>query len=351
MKFIKTDILELLPVELEAELEKLGEPKYRAKQIFDWLHVKKCVDFDEMTNLSAQLRTTLRGKFCIKPLKISKKLESATDDTVKYLYELSDGEFVESVLMKYQYGYSLCISTQVGCAMGCKFCASTLGGKVRNLTAGEMLMECYTAQCDLKKRTNQNARIGNIVLMGIGEPLDNYENVLRFLSLVTHKSGNNLSARDITISTCGLVPKILSLADAGMPITLSVSLHAATDEKRSAIMPINNTYPLDELISACKEFSKRTGRRITFEYSLIDNVNSSEDDVRELYHLLGGFKCHINLIPINYVKECGFVSSRNAAEQFKRLLVRCGLNATVRRTLGADINAACGQLRHENAQN
>ncbi len=345
MKLIKTDILELFPEELESELERLGEPKYRAKQIFDWLHVKKCIDFDEMTNLSAQLRTTLKEKFCIKPLKISKKLESTTDDTVKYLYELSDGEFVESVLMKYKYGYSLCISTQVGCAMGCKFCASTLGGKVRNLTAGEMLSECYTAQRSLK-----NGRIGNIVLMGIGEPLDNYDNVIKFLRLVTHKSGNNLSARDITLSTCGLAPKILSLADEGLPITLSVSLHAATDEKRSAIMPINKVYPLNELMSGCYEFLNRTGRRITFEYSLIDNVNSSDSDAFELYSLLGDFNCHINLIPINYVKECGFVSSRNAAEQFKIRLRRYGLNATVRRTLGADINAACGQLRRESAQ-
>lgn len=345
MRFIKTDILELLPDELEAKIERLGEKKFRAKQIFDWLHIKKCENFDEMTNLSAQLRTTLKDNFCIKPLKISKKLESTTDDTVKYLYGLSDGEFVESVLMKYKYGYSLCISTQVGCAMGCKFCASTIGGKVRNLTAGEMLQEYYTAQRQL-----DSGRIGNIVLMGIGEPLDNYDNVIRFIKLVTHKSGNNLSARDITLSTCGLVPRILQLANEGLPITLSVSLHAATNMKRNEIMPINKVYPLDKLISACKEFSSRTKRRITFEYSLIDKVNSAKSDAFELYELLRGFNCHINLIPINYVKECGFVSSRKAAEQFRIYLQELGLNATVRRTLGADINAACGQLRRENAE-
>ncbi len=226
--------------------------------------------------------------------------------------------------------------------MGCKFCASTIGGKKRNLTAGEIIQEYYTVQRNLK-----NARISNIVLMGIGEPLDNYDNVLRFIRLACHEKGNNLSARDITLSTCGIVPYIDALSLENLPITLSISLHAANDSKRSEIMPINRKYPIDELISSCKRYMTRTNRRITFEYSLIDGVNSSKDDAFELFNLLKGFNCHINLIPINYVKERGYKSSRNAAEKFKQYLLGYGINATVRRTLGADIDAACGQLRRE----
>ncbi len=342
MSSIKKDILELYPEELEAELLSLGEQKFRAKQVFDWLHIKKCENFDQMSNLSAQLRNKLDDVFCIKRLNICKILESNTDDTVKYLYELSDGEHVESVLMKYKHGYSLCISTQVGCAMGCKFCASTIGGKKRDLTAGEILQEYYTAQRNLK-----NARISNIVLMGIGEPLDNYENVIRFIRLACHEKGNNLSARDITLSTCGIVPYIDALSLEKLPITLSISLHAANDNKRSEIMPINRKYPIKELISSCKRYMKKTNRRITFEYSLIDGVNSTKEDAFELYNLLNGFNCHINLIPINHVKERGYKSSRDAAETFKQYLINYGINATVRRTLGADIDAACGQLRRE----
>lgn len=346
MNLIKKDILSLYPDELEAEIISLGEQKFRAKQIFEWLHVKKCQSFDEMTNLSAQLRTKLDDEFCIKRLNICKILESNTDDTVKYLYELSDGEHVEAVLMKYKHGYSLCISTQVGCAMGCRFCASTIGGKKRDLSAGEILQEYYTAQ-----RLLNNARIGNIVLMGIGEPLDNYDNVIRFIRLACHEKGNNLSARDITLSTCGVVPYIDALSLENLPITLSISLHAANDKKRSEIMPINRKYPINELIGCCKRYMARTNRRITFEYSLIDGVNSSRNDAYELYNLLKDFNCHINLIPINYVKERGYKSSRSAAEIFKQYLQELGVNATVRRTLGADINAACGQLRRETEKN
>ena len=337
----KIDILSLGLYELEKILTELGEKKFRAKQIFQWLHVKRVFDFDKMTYISVQLRTLLKEKFCINGLFIQKRLESHTDNTVKYLYRLNDGNFVETVLMEYNYGYSVCVSTQVGCKMGCNFCASTIAGYVRSLEPSEILMQIYNAEAD------RNIRVSGIVLMGIGEPLDNYENVLKFLSLVSDKNGNNLSLRHVSLSTCGIVPKIYELAELKLGLTLSVSLHSAADRRRSEIMPVNRKYHIPELITACKYYIQKTGRRITFEYAVIDGVNSSEKDAGRLSDLLRGMNCHVNLIPVNKVKERNYHTTRGAAAVFAEYLAKRGINATVRRTLGSDIEAACGQLRRD----
>lgn len=333
----KIDILSLTFEELSEKILEMGEKKFRAKQIFDWLHIKKVTDFEQMSNLSAQFRGELSEKFCIKQLKIKKRLVSGIDNTVKYLYGLSDGEAVESVLMDYKHGAALCVSTQVGCKMGCKFCASTLAGWVRNLEPSEMLGQMYESERDSGKS------LDSIVLMGIGEPLDNFDNVMKFLKIL-EESG--FSLRRVSLSTCGVVDKIYELAKLKLGVTLSVSLHAATDEKRSEIMPINKKYPLKTLMKACDDYFAATGRRISFEYSLIEGVNDDEGSAKELVALLGGKNCHINLIPINEVRERGFRKSPYV-ERFQRLLTNAGMNATVRRTLGADINAACGQLRRD----
>ena len=340
----KVDILSLDLEELTEALTALGEKKFRAKQIFQWLHVKRVFDFDKMTDISVQLRTALKEKFCINGLFIQKKLESAIDNTVKYLCRLSDGNFVETVLMEYNYGYSICVSTQVGCKMGCNFCASTIAGYVRDLAASEILMQIYEAERD------SGRKVSGVVLMGIGEPLDNFDNVMKFLTLLSHKDGNDMSLRHVSLSTCGIVPRIYELADRKLQLTLSVSLHCADNEGRSRIMPVNRKYDISSLIEACRYYIDRTGRRITFEYAVIDDVNSSESDADKLAGLLRGINCHVNLIPVNKVRERNYQTVRSGVAAFAKQLGRRGINATVRRTLGSDIEAACGQLRRDAAQ-
>ena len=337
----KTDILSLSFGELSEWLEDAGEPKFRAKQIFTWLHSRKVTDFSEMTDLSLSLRTKLSDSFCINRLIVVKRLESAIDNTVKYLYGLSDGSLIESVLMAYRHGDSLCVSTQVGCRMGCRFCASTIAGFVRNLTPGEMLGQIYEAERD------SGRTVSSLVLMGIGEPLDNYDNVLKFLRLLSAPQGRGMSLRHVTLSTCGLVPMIDRLAGEGLGLTLSVSLHAADDAHRSEIMPVNRKYSIDKLLGACRRYFEATGRRITFEYAVIDGVNGTRDQARLLAKRLEGLPCHINLIPVNPVRERNYHTKRDTVYAFQQMLAQEGLNATVRRTLGSDINAACGQLRRE----
>lgn len=337
----KIDILSLELNELEEEIIKIGEKKFRAKQIFEWLHIKRVTDFDSMSNLSSSLRTKLDEVFCIKSLFVVKNLESSTDNTVKYLYRLSDGNHIETVLMEYNHGNSICVSTQVGCKMGCKFCASTKAGFKRNLEPSEILLQIYESE------RNSGRKISSVVLMGIGEPLDNYDNVIKFLNLLSSKDGTNLSLRHVSLSTCGIVPKIYELAKLKLGLTLSISLHATNNLKRSEIMPINNKYDVYELIKASKDYFKQTGRRISFEYSLIDGVNDSREYAKELAQLLKGMPSHINLIPVNQIKENDYKSSKKAAVVFQRYLNELGLNATIRRTLGSDIDAACGQLRRE----
>lgn len=335
----KIDILSLNFDELQSKISEIGEQKFRAKQIYDWLHVKKVTDFSEMTNLSAQLKEKLEKIFWLNSLKIKKRLVSDIDNTVKYLYGLYDGENVESVVMEYKHGNSICISTQVGCKMGCKFCASTKAGFVRNLEPSEMLLQIYESERDSGKKIN------HIVLMGIGEPLDNYDNVMKFLQLISSK--DDMSLRHVSLSTCGLVDRIYDLAKLKLGVTLSISLHAPTDKLRSEIMPINNKYNIEELMKACRFYFKETGRRISYEFSLIDGVNDNKETADALIRLLKGQNCHVNLIPVNEIKEGVFKRSKSV-EKFKQMLCDGGLNATVRRTLGADISAACGQLRRDN---
>lgn len=340
----KIDILSLSLAELEQYMILSGEKKFRAKQIFQWLHVKRVFDFDKMTDISAQLRQQLNGKFCINVLNIQKRLESSIDNTVKYLYRLSDGNFVETVLMKYNYGYSICVSTQVGCKMGCRFCASAIAGFVRNLEPSEILMQIYETE------KNSGVKVSGVVLMGIGEPLDNYDNVLKFLYLLSDSNGNNFSLRHVSLSTCGIVPRIYELAELKLGLTLSVSLHCADDKGRSEIMPVNKSYNIGKLLDACKFYIKNTGRRVTFEYAVIDKVNSSDEDADKLVALLKGMNCHVNLIPVNKVRERNYHTARSGVAEFAKRLGRRGINATVRRTLGSDIEAACGQLRRDAAE-
>ena len=322
-------------------LDELSEKKFRAKQVFSWLHQKRVFDFEEMTDLSKDLRQKLSDNFEIPVPDIERKLMSRKDGTVKYLFRLSDGMFVETVLMEYEYGTSICLSTQVGCKMGCKFCASTIAGFERNLEPSEILGQVYAAEQD------SGRKISGIVLMGIGEPLDNFQNVMKFLELVSDPKGTGLSLRHVTLSTCGVVPKIYELADKKLGLTLSVSLHCPDNEGRSEIMPINRTYNVNELIKAAEYYVDTTGRRVTFEYAVIDNVNSDKQSAERLAHLIKGINCHVNLIPVNTVKERDYRSSRKSAERFREYLESMKINATVRRTLGSDIEAACGQLRRE----
>lgn len=336
----KTDIRSLNFEELGNELEKLSLPKFRTAQIYSWLYGKGVGSFDEMTNLSKDLRAVLDEKFIIKNCRIDLKQVSKIDGTVKYLYELDKGEYVECVVMKYKYGYSICISTQLGCKMGCKFCASALGGFKRNLTASEMLSEIYTASEDL------GIKISHIVLMGTGEPLDNYENVLKFLELVTDEKGLNISMRHISLSTCGIVPRIYELAEKKLGLTLSVSLHAPYDELRSSTMPVNDRWSIEELIKACRYYTEITSRRISFEYAMINGVNDSLQCAQMLVKLLKGMLCHVNLIPVNNVRENNYEKSKdNNIKNFASFLEKNGITVTVRRTLGSDIDASCGQLR------
>lgn len=331
--------------ELETAILGMGEKKFRAKQIFEWLHIKKVTSFYEMSNLSVQFRDRLSEEFCVNQLFIARKLESCIDNTVKYLYRLSDGSRIETVLMEYKHGTSLCVSTQAGCKMGCRFCASTIAGFERNLEPSEILGQVYQTERDSGKK------ISGIVLMGIGEPLDNYENVMKFLELVSAPEGNDLSLRHVTLSTCGIVPKIKEMAKLRLGLTLSVSLHCPDDKGRSEIMPINNRYNIKELVSAATEYTEKTGRRVTYEYAVIDGVNSDRESARRLAELLHGMNCHVNIIPVNAVKERNYRSSRNSALKFSGYLTDMGINSTVIRTLGSDINAACGQLRREAAEN
>jgi len=339
-----TDLKSLTYPQLAGYMKQLGQPAYRAEQVFGWLHQKRVGSFDEMTNLSAALRQTLAQQCYLNALTVQRKLVSQKDGTIKYLFGLRDGECVESVLMDYHHGSSLCISTQVGCRQGCRFCASTLGGWVRSLTPAEMLDEVYTAGAD------SGQRIDSVVLMGIGEPLDNFENVLAFLEILSDPRGLNMSLRHVSLSTCGLVDKIYQLAEKKLGLTLSVSLHAPNDQVRSASMPINDKWNMETLLKACRDYFAATGRRVSFEYALIDGLNDSPAQARELARRLDGMMCHVNLIPVNPVKERGNRrSSRQAVERFRQTLEDCGVNATVRRELGTDINAACGQLRRDHA--
>lgn len=324
----------------------LGMPKFRAKQIFSWLH-KGVSSFDEMSNLSKKDRENLLQKSYISDAVIEKKQVSEYDGTVKYLFSLYDGECVEAVLMRYKHGLSLCISTQVGCRMGCAFCATGLGGLSRNLAPSEMLAQVMTAQKDAGER------ISHLVLMGMGEPLDNFDNVLRFLHLVSHPDGLCIGMRHISLSTCGLVNKIDELREMNLQFTLSVSLHAPNDRIRNTIMPVNKRWNVDELLSSCRRYAEATHRRISFEYSLISGVNDNEECALELAERLRGMLCHVNLIPVNTVKENGFVrSNTKQIEAFKKILESKGIQTTVRRTLGSDIDASCGQLRrrHQSEQ-
>lgn len=334
------DIKSLTYEQLNNTLAQMNLPKFRALQIFKWLHHFGVNSFDEMTNISAQLKSQLSERFYISGCEIEDKYESRLDETVKYLYRLSDDEYVESVVMKYKYGYTICLSSQVGCKMGCTFCASTLAGFKRNLTAGEIESQIHTAQKDL------GIRISHIVMMGIGEPLDNFDNLILFLNNVNNENGLNISMRNITISTCGIVPRIYDLMNMKLQLTLTISLHAPNDKIRSSAMPINNKYHIEELLAACKKYGSVTGRRVSFEYTLIKGVNDSEENAAELSQRLKGTLCHINLIPVNDVKERNNIrTSKKDIIKFQNILKRNGINATIRRTLGADINASCGQLR------
>jgi len=335
----KINLMNLTVDEIEKHLMELGIEKYRALQIFQWVARGK-KDFDEMTNLSKVLREKLKEKFYIGKLETHQRLVSKIDGTIKYLLRLEDGNIIESVLMHYKHGYTACISSQVGCRMGCRFCASTGLGRERDLTCGEMLDQIITIQ------NAENLRIGNVVIMGIGEPLDNYDNVIKFLRLVNSKNGLNIGYRHISVSTCGLVPQILKLADEGMPITLSISLHAPNDEIRNMIMPVNKRYSIDKLIEACKIYIMKTKRRITFEYAMISGMNDSSENALELAHRIKGMLCHVNLIPVNDVEGLEYKQSdKKRIEKFQEILEQHGIETTIRRELGSDINAACGQLR------
>lgn len=337
---IKKDIKSLEFFEVELLCQNLNLPKFRAKQIFEWLHKFGIVSFSEMSNISKDLRSILQENYYISSCQIEDKYVSEIDDTVKYLFKLNDAEYVESVIMKYKYGYTICVSSQVGCKMGCKFCASTLAGFKRNLTSGEIESQIHSAEKDL------GIKISHIVMMGIGEPLDNFENTVNFLKNVNDKNGLNISLRNVTVSTCGIVDKIYELADLDLQITLTISLHASNDEVRSSIMPINNKYDISQLITACKKYYSKTSRRISFEYTLIKGVNDKEKQAKELSDLLKGMNCHVNLIPVNNVKERdNEIPSEENIRNFQLMLKKRGINATIRRTLGADINASCGQLR------
>ena len=327
--------------ELTATIKELGQPAFRGKQVYTWLH-KGVRSYEEMTNLPKGLRDALSEKYPICPPEVVRKQESKKDGTIKYLWKLADGNCVETVLMRYHYGNTVCISTEVGCRMGCAFCASTIGGLVRRLEPYEMLDEVLFTQID------SGLPISHIVLMGIGEPMDNFDNVLRFLELVNSPDGMNISMRHISLSTCGLVPKIDELAEKKLQISLAISLHGPNDEIRNKIMPVNKAYPIDVLLEACRRYYAATSRRIHFEYAMIDGVNDSEANARELLKRLKGLPAHVNMIPLNHVEESPLKpSSKAAVAKFQKILEDGGVTATVRRTLGGDIDASCGQLRRK----
>ena len=335
------NIKSMTMAEIGELLKSLGQPSFRAKQVYTWLH-KGIRSYEEMTNLPQQLRNTLAQQYPILPPKVVRKQESQKDGTIKYLWQLSDGNCVETVLMRYHYGNTVCISTEVGCRMGCAFCASTLGGLVRKLEPVEMLDQVLFTQVE------SGQPVSHIVLMGIGEPLDNFDNVMRFLELVNSEDGMNISMRHISLSTCGLVPMIYELAKKKLQLTLSVSLHAPSDEIRNRIMPVNKAYPTEELLSACRSYYETTGRRISFEYAMINGVNDTPEAAQLLLKRLKGMSAHMNLIPLNHVEESPLKpSTRQAVQLFQKILEDGGIPATVRRTLGSDIDASCGQLRRK----
>ncbi|MBA4687471.1 MAG: 23S rRNA (adenine(2503)-C(2))-methyltransferase RlmN [Candidatus Galacturonibacter soehngenii] len=335
-----TDIKSLSIDELKEQISLMGDKAFRAKQIYDWLHVKLVDDFDEMTNLSKELKEQLKNTFQIVTVNPIEVQTSKLDGTQKYLFQLQDGNVIESVLMKYKHGNSVCISSQVGCKMGCRFCASTIGGLERNLTTSEMLSQIYVIQ------RMAGERVSNVVVMGTGEPMDNYDNFIRFVKMLSNENGLNISQRNITVSTCGLVPRMRQLAEEKLQITLALSLHATTDEKRKALMPIANKYSLEEVLDACNYYFEQTGRRITFEYSLVGGVNDTKEDAEELIKLVKHVNCHVNLIPVNPIKERDYVqSNKKVIDNFKNKLEKCQINVTIRREMGRDIDGACGQLR------
>lgn len=334
------DSKSMLPEELKEVAVKMGEKSFRAAQLFSWMHEKTVCSYDEMTNLSVSFREKLKKEYPMAALECVQMQVSKIDGTRKFLFRLEDGHVVESVWMEYHHGNSVCISTQVGCKMGCRFCASTLGGWIRNLKPSEMLEQIYQIQRIMGKR------VSNIVLMGTGEPMDNYDAVVRFIRLISHEKGLHISQRNITVSTCGIVPKIRQFADEQLNVTLALSLHAPNDEKRRELMPIANRYSLKEVLDACRYYYDRTGRRLTFEYSLVGGKNDTEEDARQLAALLKGLNCHVNLIPVNPIKERDYVQSgQKVIEAFKNKLENYKINVTIRREMGRDIDGACGQLR------
>lgn len=338
MKNIKDYNLE----ELKEELIALGEKKYRAEQIFQWLYIDKVKEFDDMTNLSIELRNKVKENFCICNYKILKKQESS-DGTKKYLFDVLDGNAIETVLMQYHHGKTICVSSQIGCKMGCKFCASTGIQFVRNLSAGEIVEQIIAVEQDIGEK------ISNIVFMGIGEPFDNYDNVMKAVRIINHPKGLNIGARHISISTSGLVPRIYDFANEELQCTLSISLHATSNEKRSSMMPVNTRYPIEELMKACRDYIAKTNKRISFEYALAKDNNDNLEDAKELVKLLKGMLCHVNLIPINKIENGKFTKSTNEnIIKFRDYLNENGIVATIRRELGSDIDAACGQLRRKN---
>ena len=341
----KKDIASYSFEELQEEMLSIGEKGFRSKQIYSWIHEKLADNFEEMTNLPKSLRQKLETEYEIRRVEMEKRQISKIDGTNKFLFCLKDGNMVESVLMKYKHGNSVCISSQVGCRMGCRFCASTLDGLERNLTPSEMLRQVYQIQ----KITGE--RVSNIVIMGTGEPLDNYDNFLKFIYMVSDEHGLNISQRNITASTCGIVPNIRRLAEEKLQITLALSLHGSNQEKRKSLMPVANKYELQEVLEACDYYFRKTGRRITFEYSLVHGVNDTPEDARELTGILEDRNCHLNLIPVNPIKERNYEKpDKKSAENFKNKLEKNGINVTIRREMGSDIDGACGQLRRKTMQ-
>lgn len=340
MENTEYDIKSMTPSEVSELMVSLGDKKFRAKQIYQWMHQKLVASYDEMTNVPAALRQKLAAEYPLTVLEPVRVQISQIDGTRKYLFRLSDGNLIESVLMKYHHGNSVCISSQVGCRMGCRFCASTIDGLVRGLLPSEMLEQIYRIQKDIGER------VDNVVVMGSGEPFDNFDNLLRFIELLNNEEGLNISARNLTVSTCGIVPKIYELADMQPQITLAISLHSPNDELRRSIMPVANKYSIDEIMKACRYYVEKTGRRITFEYSLVKDVNDTDECAMQLVHLVKGIKCHVNLIPVNPIKERDYKQTAQAGvNHFRSRLEKCGVNATVRREMGRDIDGACGQLR------
>ncbi len=334
------DIKSLYLDELVAEMKKINQPSFRAKQIYEWMHSKLVYSYDEMTNLSKELRNMLKEQYPLTALEVVDSIVSQKDGTVKYLFRLSDDRVIESVLMKYHHGNSVCISSQVGCRMGCTFCASTIGGRERDLSASEMLDQIYRIQA------LSGERVSNVVVMGTGEPLDNYDNLVRFIRILSDSSGLNISARNVTVSTCGIPDKMRLFAEEGLPVTLALSLHAPNSQIRQKLMPIAKQYELSEVMAAFRYYYERTGRRLTVEYSLIGGLNDEQEHAMELSRLLKGYNCHVNLIPVNPIKERSYVQSdSNKIQKFKNILEKNRINVTIRREMGSDINAACGQLR------